>query len=382
MRQLEEQVKIIPVLELQLAALRAEKEQLVARVKEEKLRNINFINNNVCSRSRSRSVTQTDDNSGARGKSSSPAPARRDFGVMCGVLTRNVGVGPQTPKTKTVSTGTCPDSGDKWLPHKLDFLIGGDAKQQQTKSPLTVGRATQTTIFKYEDVRTQTNTSVLSDNSSQTPTLPKSNSIGVSVHPRTSVVGTQSRIECTDVGVSDDNINSILCLKCTSQKQTVGVNTDALAYLSVSLAQLSRPKIETEDDVIERRSIGCQYDIGGSNKYTQYEIKSHSRTCQSDPLQVTHRGIQSEIWSGISKSTDTKELLPKTEERGCNSDIHETVDVACETVKVTEICEKCNEKEKTEETKKEEIVTPSKIPRLNNPQRKFERQITYTKTIG
>ncbi|KRT79272.1 Ankyrin repeat-containing protein [Oryctes borbonicus] len=398
MRQLEEQVKIIPILEIQLSALKAEKEQLLFRIKEEekiRVNNINYINNNIqSSRTRSRSLTQVDSgpgngvNDNRHGYvSPSPPPKRRDFGVMCGVLTRNVGVGHQTPKTKTVSTTTPPESGDKWLPQKLDFLIRNE-NLKQSRPVITVGKGTQTIHYGHKTTTTQTTPPPLTlDNSAQTSAAPIKcfNSIGISIIPNTNNANTQAFISSKTVGVSDDTINSILCLKCTSQKQTVGVNTGDFPLLthSVSLAQLSEIKPEEpeeeEEKIIETRTIGCQYDMRPCHKYTQYEIKTQSRSCQSDVAKLTHRGVQNDIWVGISRSTDSRELIPETEERGCDPDIRETVDIGCLTDAVTlDYCEKCVEREKTENNKKEETITPSRIPRLNIP-RKFERQITYTK---
>ncbi|GJQ67460.1 hypothetical protein Trydic_g5119 [Trypoxylus dichotomus] len=397
MRQLEEQVKIIPILEVQLSALKAEKEQLLLRIKEEekiRLNNINYINNNIqSSRTRSISLTQVDsgnevnDNHYGPVSPSPPPPPRRDFGVMCGVLTRNVGVGHQTPNTKTVSTTTPPELADKWLPHKLDFLIGNENLKHTTRPIITVGKGTQTIHYGCKSTSTQTiPPPLIVDNSSQTspPPIKHFSSIGISIIPNTNNANTQAFISSKTVGVSDDTINSILCLKCTSQKQTVGVNTDDLPLLthSVSLAQLSQVKPEESEkdvNIIETRTIGCQYDMRGSHKYTQYEIKSQSRSCQTDIAKLTHRGVQNDIWVGISRSTDTRELIPETEERGCDPDICEKIDVGCgNDAAISDYCEKCVEREKVENNKKEEAVTPSRIPRLNS-QKKFERQITYTK---
>lgn len=403
MRQLEEQVKIIPILEMQLAALKAEKEQLLLRIREEeklRLNNANYLNNNVhSSRTRSRSMTTQADDSGLeyavndrRHGSVSPnlVPSRRDFGVMCGVLTRNVGVGHQSPKTKTVATGTPSGrSGDKWLSQKLDFLIGNENVRQPVRSMITVAKGTQTILYGYKTQSTQAKlSSEITDSFTQTsrPPIKCFNSIGISIIPNTTNAKTQAFVSSRTVGVSDDTINSILCLKCTSQKQTVAVNTDDLPLLthSVSLAQLSQPKADgnaEEENVVKTRTIGCQYDIRGTHRYTQYDVKSYSRSCQTETLKLSSRAVQNDIWCGISRSTDTKELIPETEEKGCDPDVCEKFDVGCGNDEPTtvEYCERCIDKEKIESTKKEEASTPSRIPRLSGSQRKFERQFTYTK---
>lgn len=394
-RQLEEQVKIKPLLEIQLTALRAEKEQLVSRIKEEeklRLNNINYINNNVCSRSRSWSLTRVDsgredDSDNRRNGSVSPtltSPARRDFGVMCGVVTRNIGVGHQIPKTKTVATAT-PGSGDKWLPQKLDFLIGNE-NSKRSRTIVTVAKGSQTVPFGYKSINTQTNSVLHSHNTTQTPITPvrSFDSIGISVYPHTSNANTQIFVPSKSVGVSDDSINNILCLKCTGQKQTVGTNTDDHSPLthSVSLAQLSRPKLEgAVEENIKTSTVGCQYDIRGWHRYTQCEIDCYARSCQTEGPKLSNKGVQNDFWWGISKSTDTNELVAETEDRGCDAEICKTSDASCGTDEsvIGEYSEKLPERsEKSEAGKKEDVIVPSRIPRLNS-QRKFERQITYTK---
>nr|XP_022914795.1 KN motif and ankyrin repeat domain-containing protein 1-like [Onthophagus taurus] len=86
MKQLEEQVKTIPVLKSEIERLRNEKKEL-----------INLEQNNLNINGNYRQEENT--------------TPKRDFGVNCVVLTRSVGVGRQIPNTRSVSTATIQDVG-------------------------------------------------------------------------------------------------------------------------------------------------------------------------------------------------------------------------------------------------------------------------------
>lgn len=306
-------------------------------------------------------------------------PPRKDFGVNCGVLTRNVGVGHQTPHTKSVSTITF---DEKW-------------KFSNSTNP-NVTRSSQTVIKENRIGVSQTALDI-SDHSTQTLIKKKYFSdAGVTALPKLVDFSNQKIVEAYNIGVSDDTISDIKCEKCNVLKNSISTGPDSFenahtAPISLSTLMGSKsksfnlgdPKI---DYTSKKRTIACQYDLMGISKASQYEptginkasqsemIKTNSKACQHEIKTFHHKNPQSEIVVKISRNTDTKDLTT-TSTKSVACDIN---DIKSDNLSV---CEKCLQKD---DAIKKEAAVPSKIPRPQIPTtpvegRKFRRQDTYTK---
>lgn len=292
---------------------------------------------------------------------------RRDQGVMCGVLTRHIGVGPQYPRTRTTSTIT--DEELTKLNQKLETTFV--SQSSQTKIP-------------SKEVGVQI------------PVTPKHfKNTSISAKPDVKEFGLQVQKETRTIGVSDDDVISNLCTKCNVLKRTIGVGPLDYAdqHLPVSLKSLSVQKSKSfnlgEEKLnlnLRYRTIGCQSENFSVHKSSQYEHKSHSQHSQTDSKSYKNESVQYEH-SSVSEKTDTHDLHP-VKDASCATTRVITIDVSSNTVpppvesKVK--CSKCSG-----EAKKEEVSVPttpigSRIPRpahLTTPteSRKFKRQDTYTK---
>lgn len=356
-----------------MAALADEKRQLMLQLKAAEATTTNYINRN-----RSQSFSEID-NLDSLNKVPPRPPPRRDFGVMCGVLTRNVGVGHQYPHTKTVATLTAngdesPTYSDKWYKEKIKFLTN-----VVHEPPVMVTQNTQTTVARKItiDCGTQIDVQKRNDNYTQTQENKKQVfHVGSTAKPINSDVITQTSVNTRNVGISIETP----CEKCNVPKISVGVGAENTvdAHISpVSLANLAVPRSKSfnlGNDKLNlsarNRTVGCQYETSTITVACQYEMKTHTKACQNDIVKISHKGSQYE-YSSVSKVTDTKGLEPQK------------ISVACEAVVP---CAKCSakEREKEEHLRKEGSPTPSRIPRPQIPttpveNRKFRRQDTYTK---
>ncbi|KAJ8913165.1 hypothetical protein NQ315_009002 [Exocentrus adspersus] len=137
------------VLKEQLSLLKEENKRLVTRLKSEETSILNRVNANYFqsqyNRQRSLSFTHVDSLDSLVKKEPPPPPPRKDFGVMCGVLTRNIGVGHHNPNTKSVSTATLENEfADKWLHEKVKFLNNQNLMNGNACKKLTLDKVTQT----------------------------------------------------------------------------------------------------------------------------------------------------------------------------------------------------------------------------------------------
>lgn len=384
----------------QLSVLKEEKRKLLMQIKETQSTttiNGNFLSTIECSRSRSQSFTKA--------KTPPPPPPRRDFGIMCGVLTRNVGVGHQYPKTKSVSTatvngGTEGDFTDKWYKEKIKFL----ANDAVAQSPVMVGRSTQT-VLERKNIGNQTGEQIvpksLTDTNTQT-TVKRFRSYGALASVDTTSVGSETAVIAQrTLGVSEDTINDEFCSKCSSK-----LSLPHPAIASISLASLTVPRSRSfnlgEDQKLNlqsrSRSVGCQYEpLGLHSKACQHEQRTQTKFCQSDMKILANKLVQYES-SLSSKTTDTRDLGPGGKHVACNTAATEieTAEMGCNTVQAvpegvpTTPCPKCSSaRREREDFRKDDNVpvaspSPSRIPRPQIPttpveNRKFRRQDTYTK---
>ncbi|XP_012221448.1 KN motif and ankyrin repeat domain-containing protein 1 isoform X3 [Linepithema humile] len=97
MKELEEQVKAIPMLQVQVSVLKEEKRNLLRQVDE--LSKTNFYNDTL---HRYRSQSFSEQRNATRNLKNSETVSTRDMGTMCGVMTRDVGVSHQQIRTRDV----------------------------------------------------------------------------------------------------------------------------------------------------------------------------------------------------------------------------------------------------------------------------------------
>ncbi|XP_003487679.1 KN motif and ankyrin repeat domain-containing protein 2 isoform X1 [Bombus impatiens] len=97
MRELEEQVKAIPMLQVQVSVLKEEKRNLLRQVDE--LSKTRQYDDSVLHRHRSQSFSEQRDSQRNLRNTATPT---RDMGTMCGVMTRDVGVSHQQVRTRDV----------------------------------------------------------------------------------------------------------------------------------------------------------------------------------------------------------------------------------------------------------------------------------------
>lgn len=411
-RQLENQVRQLPELQDELTRLRKENQRLNLQIKSDENSKLNSLNGNYIqliqnhqsNRKRSQSFTHIDSFEDDVKKEPPPPPPRKDFGVMCGVLTRNIGVGHQYPNTRHAATLTT-EFADKWLPEKAKFL-----NSQALISPkITSSKGTQTLFVKEKrDMGIQSSllepkkVTVVAFCQTDPVLKPEVSQIGTQIHPRMSHMGIQKNIESYSVGSSDDTLNDVICEKCSSPKRSVGVGPETSEDIHtspVSLAALTnRSKSfnlgEERLDLHKRtRTVASQYEstLSTVNRSCQSELKTSSKSSQHD-IKLAEKNTQYESTS-VSKKTDTKDLLIETKSIACEAKEIKTptADKGSNTIseekEVSEekICAKCASKEmETSREFKKDIPsspTPSRIPVPTTPieNRKFRRQDTYTK---
>ncbi|XP_029165722.1 KN motif and ankyrin repeat domain-containing protein 1 isoform X2 [Nylanderia fulva] len=99
MKELEEQVKAIPMLQVQVSVLKEEKRNLLRQVDE--LSKTNSCNNDILHRHRSQSFSEQRATA-LRNLKNTGTVSTRDMGTMCGVMTRDIGVSHQQVRTRDV----------------------------------------------------------------------------------------------------------------------------------------------------------------------------------------------------------------------------------------------------------------------------------------
>lgn len=287
----------------------------------------------------------------------------RDASVMCTVITRHVGVGPQYPKVRTVSTET--DDSIKL--------------KDQLKTSL-VSQSSQAKVH-TEDISCQTDS-----------TTKRFHNFGVNVKPELTDFGIQVQKDTRTIGVSEDTLN-IPCPKCNVAKKTIGVGSSNYAdqYLPVSLKSLSANRSKSfnlgEEKLnlnLRYRTIGCQSENYSINKFTQYESKLSSQHSQTETKVLKNESSQYDI-RNVSQLTDTHDLSPKKDVY-CSTMKVVRLDVSCNTMPMPAVetvpkCAKCSGEPKREESggMVSRIPRPSHIPTTPTESRKFKRQNTYTK---
>ncbi|KAK9890432.1 hypothetical protein WA026_010520 [Henosepilachna vigintioctopunctata] len=438
-RQLEEQMKQLPELKVQISKLKDENERLLLKLKQQEDLKLNLTSTSYSQTSynrRNRSNSSSDADSYHENELRKPI-STKEMGVGYSVLTRNVGVGHQTPSRKNVSTETTSEGifADKWFGKKLKFISDNFEGEETDNCPLrkisTITKGCQTQNINNSNQSSQTieilEPKKIFINKQTQISHPATNqkSVGVLVKPSTNEVGIQKSVEVYNIGVSDDTITDIHCEKCNVAKISIGVGADKISdthTAPVSLASLSFPRSKSfnlgEDKInlnVRNRSIGLQYQYKAENssKSSQYESFSTSRSCQST-VKTLSRAVQYEL-KVVDSSTQSEVSSFRTSTRDVSCEAvmknTETKSVGCNTTWVlptNTVCAKCEDRERRRQeeainattsegpSKKEDIKrddsrkkdelsvgNTSRIPRLTltpTPERrKFRRQDTYTK---
>ncbi|XP_050314629.1 uncharacterized protein LOC126749060 isoform X2 [Anthonomus grandis grandis] len=400
-KQLENEVKHIPGLQAKLLRLRTENQNLNLKLRSQEYQKLSCLNG-ICveidPQDRKRSEICTDIDTADEGaiKERALSPPRKDFGVMCGVLTRNIGVGNQIPITRNVSTITT-EYGDKWLSQKEKFL-----NSPPTSSRISITKGTQTVITKEKrDMSIQT--SILEPKKDtriaviQTDPRPMLVDVGSLVIPTRIDVGIQNNVECVSIGSSEDTINGAILEKnmfknFSEDFHPIPISLATLGDKSKSF-NLGEERLNLKKHRTQNVATQFERSLFLCTKSLQTELKTSTKSSQYDIIRLADKNIQYENNSD-SKLTDTNDLqvsqksvscqatpeLPKTKETSSNT-VQEEKEVSEE-----KICAKCSSKEM--ETAKEirrdiaNSPTPSRIPILTSPiidARKLRRQDTYTK---
>ncbi|KAH8401702.1 hypothetical protein KR009_007405, partial [Drosophila setifemur] len=319
LKDLEEQVKVIPDMELELSSLRSEKQRLT-RKNEELLRSQRQTPSPPSPGLKTASPVQFTpqrispvslESLGARMRSSStsaspsPSVVRRDVSTQAVVrppATRDVGTGHQ-PTTRHV--GTQPSEvvySKEQLEQKVEQALTKAAKQKLQKL-ISVG--TQMYIPQREQ----------RDSGSQTqPERPKLKySVGVSAKPATRENFTSCKPDVRSVGSSEDRLDDELCTKCAVAKRTVACGPETPPEKVKPSPQMpGRSNTfslgENESVAIVRKTIGCQTPVAVVHSSGSQTISTTVRStgAQVNPQQQ-HSGVQCGT-EQVHRQTDTNGL--------------------------------------------------------------------------
>ncbi|KAJ9583979.1 hypothetical protein L9F63_021671, partial [Diploptera punctata] len=343
MRELEEQVKLIPVLQVQLSVLKEEKRQILLQLRlEEAERNKrNLTNHSIAvivmhqqsvtfghgkfspgvettTRVRSQSCSE---------ESEVVSPARstsRDIGITCTVMTREVGVSPQQPKLRNVKTNTKTSLVHADIESTIKTCVSAtntDLLMDQVYSDIEMDRNINKAIQTYEKSfrnkvfsKNKREIGIQVENKQQISLLIVERhelqnhliDVGILVKPRSIDTAVEFKPKTRDIGISDNSIADTMCEKCRVKKKSIGVGHhnigNSVDETSISLSNIgifqnkppeNLPVQETKQ--ISTRSVACE---------------THTNACSS-------------------KQTDTKDLnTVRTRDFGVSTMKRKLVDAA------------------------------------------------------
>ncbi|PSN40635.1 hypothetical protein C0J52_21102 [Blattella germanica] len=329
MRELEEQVKLIPVLQVQLSVLKEEKRQLLLQLRlEEAERNKHNQSSDsvpavprrgvqTLMRGRSHSCSEGSENGAVpNGRRSST----RDIGVMCSVMTRELGVSTQQLKVRNAKTNTvnydmklglgkfvaedippvaspmkCISAtntdllmGQVYSEKELDQHINNAVKMFETtfkskNDVRNVGIQVESKqevallIVEKRDSHTQTENKFSHHDKSNQTEEPKRYlvDVGILVKPQSLSVGLQVKAKTRDVAVSDHVTLDEQCKKCNIKKISIGVGPQEPLILedsaTISLSNIGIFQNKPAENVaipatkkVSTRSIACNTSVNVS----------------------------------------------------------------------------------------------------------------------
>ena len=415
MRELEEKVKLIPSLEIELHSLKNEKYDLLEKI--ERLKStLEFTEKNLLrlKKDKMKEIEKVED----------IKPVLKDVGVTCKVLTREVGITPVVLKNRTVGTET---KMEQPPPPPIDLkpqinesvkyekpilksvksqtLLKNDTKSTSTdlimddiehilkkketrlshkhldgisftpRALEQLNKGSQTTVKEPETVLKVVEKREASIQVEQQKKLNRD--AGTIAKPKMFDASIDARPKTRDYGSSDNRTNDLLCDKCTNLKtRSIGVG--------LGNVKVEEPKIDTT-------SI--------------YRSKSFQLPETKPRVSTRHIGVGTPL--PVKKLTSTKGvgtqdmMAIKLKRTGMNTVRVDVIDAESETEPFSNekfVCDKCvNEckplvKPRSSSTttpkEKDDVKEPqpSKIPRPKSNQstpvmerKKFMRQDTYTK---
>ncbi|XP_017069177.1 KN motif and ankyrin repeat domain-containing protein 2 isoform X2 [Drosophila eugracilis] len=336
LKDLEEQVKVIPGMELELNSLRSENQKLLRR-NEDLIRNQRQTPSPPSPGIKNASPVQFTpqrispvslESLGARMRSSStsaspsPSVVRRDVSTQAVVrppATRDVSVGHQ-PNTKNV--GVQPSEtvySKEELYEKVEQALATAQKQQLGKL-ISVG--TQMYVPKIEQREKGIQTLA------ERPKL-KCN-MGVTAKPTTRENFTSCKPDVRHVGSSEDRLDDVLCEKCAVSKRSVACGPESSPEKVKPTPQMpGRSNTfslgENETVSVVRKTIGCQTPVtlvltAGSQTTTPL-VRSYG--AQVNPQQQ-HSSVQCGT-EQVSRQTDTTGLQRLTRSQTKTEQVSESV---------------------------------------------------------
>ncbi|XP_034476117.1 KN motif and ankyrin repeat domain-containing protein 2 isoform X2 [Drosophila innubila] len=319
LKDLEEQVKVIPDMELELNSLRAEKQRLMRR-NEDLLRGQRQTPSPPSPGIKNASPVQFTpqrispvslESLGARMRSSSVSPSiiRRDVATQAAskvIATRDVAVGSQL-STRHVGTQQAEAIYSQLeLKQKIERALA-DSQKQRLRQLISVGTQMYVPQRDQRDMGMQT--------APERPVL--KHNVSISAKPMTRENFTSCKIDVRSVGSSDHRITDELCEKCAIGKRSVSCGTDEPMELK------SKPQLpgrsntfslgEHEQLAIKRKAVGCQTAMAmvhsASSQTTTTTVRSTAAQVMPEQQQVaTQCGVESK-----SRQTDTKGLQRLTQ---------------------------------------------------------------------
>ncbi|XP_016929434.3 KN motif and ankyrin repeat domain-containing protein 2 isoform X4 [Drosophila suzukii] len=337
LKDLEEQVKIIPDLELELSNLRLEKQKLV-RKNEDLIRSQRQTPSPPSPGIKTASPVQFTpqrispvslESLGARMRSSStsaspsPSVVRRDVSTQAVVrppATRDVSVGHQ-PTTRNV--GVQP-SETVYSKEELELKVEQaltNAQKKQLRNLISVGTQMYVPQREQRDSGVQT-----------LPERPKLKyNVGVTAKPATRENFTSCKPDVRHVGSSEDRLDDVLCVKCAVVKKTVACGPEIPPEKPVKPAPQMPGRSNTfslgENETLSvvRKTIGCQTPVAvvlsaGSQTTT---ATTRSTGAQVNPPQQ-HSAVQCGA-DQVSRQTDTNGLQRLTRSHTKAEQVSESV---------------------------------------------------------
>ncbi|KAM8713423.1 hypothetical protein ACLKA7_013699 [Drosophila subpalustris] len=315
LKDLEEQVKVIPDMELELSSLRAEKQRLLRR-NEDLLRGQRQTPSPPSPGIKNASPVQFTpqrispvslESLGARMRSSSVSPSiiRRDVATQAAskvTATRDVAVGSQL-NTRHVGTQQAEAIYSQLeLKQKIERALE-DGKKQRLRQLISVGTQMYVPQRDQRDTGMQTapERAVLKHN------------VAISAKPMTRENFTSCKIDVRSVGSSEHRVTDELCEKCARSKRSVSCGTDEPMETKSKLPQLpGRSNTfslgEHEQLAIKRKAVGCQTAMAmvhsAASQTATSTVRSTAAQAMPEQQQVaTQCGVES-----TSRQTDTKGL--------------------------------------------------------------------------
>ncbi|XP_016997404.2 KN motif and ankyrin repeat domain-containing protein 2 isoform X2 [Drosophila takahashii] len=336
LKDLEEQVKIIPDMELELNSLRSEKQKLLRR-NEELMRSQRQTPSPPSPGIKTASPVQFTpqrispvslESLGARMRSSStsaspsPSVVRRDVSTQAVVrppATRDVSVGHQ-PTTRNV--GVQPSEivySKEELEKKVEQALT-NAQKQQLRKLISVGTQMYVPQREQRDSGVQT-----------LPERPKLKyNVGVSAKPATRENFTSCKPDVRHVGSSEDRLDDVLCEKCAVSKKSVACGPETPPEKVKQAPQMpGRSNTfslgENETVSVVRKTIGCQTPVAvvlsAGSQTTTAAVRSTG--AQVHPQQQ-HSGVQCGT-EQVSRQTDTTGLQRLTRSQTKAEQVAESV---------------------------------------------------------